>query len=265
MRSSGRTIITLVATALVGCGLLYDYPNLVGRSADAGDDVTGRPAEGQDAGATDAVSDANVRPSCDAAGLVGYWNLDEGSGTVAHDCSSNKLDGLLLGDGGPTWVLGVLGNALSFDGDGQQLVMIGSPTRLELYGGVTLTAWINLPNTLRTQSIFGRNDGWWLSVYQGSAVFTVPGGETVSSTPIPPNTWTHIAGVLRPGFEIAVYVGASVQSVRIPPEAGSGVPEFLGGPVGIGFAHDYTYGRIDEVRIYNHALTSDEIAQLATR
>jgi len=47
-------------------------------------------------------------------GLVGYWSFNEGSGTIAHDYSGNGNDGTI--NGGATWVAGISGYALSFDG-----------------------------------------------------------------------------------------------------------------------------------------------------
>ncbi|MBN2130392.1 MAG: hypothetical protein JW741_12890, partial [Sedimentisphaerales bacterium] len=47
--------------------------------------------------------------------LVGWWPLDEGSGTTAHDQSGHGNDGTFMGD--PQWVPGVRGGALAFDGD----------------------------------------------------------------------------------------------------------------------------------------------------
>jgi hypothetical protein len=47
-------------------------------------------------------------------GLVGWWKFDEGSGTVAYDSSGNGNDGNLIN--GPTWTTGKIGGALSFDG-----------------------------------------------------------------------------------------------------------------------------------------------------
>ena len=57
------------------------------------------------------------------AKVLGHWKLDEGSGTTAKDSSSNANNGKLTG--GPQWVTGKLGKALSFDGktilaDGKQ-------------------------------------------------------------------------------------------------------------------------------------------------
>ncbi len=49
------------------------------------------------------------------SGLVGYWNFDEGSGTVAADGSGSGNNGTI---NGATWVAGKVGSgALSFDGE----------------------------------------------------------------------------------------------------------------------------------------------------
>ena len=47
-------------------------------------------------------------------GLVAHWAFDDGAGTTAVDSSANSNDGTLVND--PTWVNGVYGDALSFDG-----------------------------------------------------------------------------------------------------------------------------------------------------
>jgi len=46
--------------------------------------------------------------------LVGYWNFDEGAGTVVSDSSGNNNTGTLTN--GPLWTAGKVGNALNFDG-----------------------------------------------------------------------------------------------------------------------------------------------------
>ncbi len=53
-------------------------------------------------------------------GLVGWWRLDEGSGTTAYDSSGNGRHGTLLGN--PQWVTGKIGGALEFDGQGNDRV-----------------------------------------------------------------------------------------------------------------------------------------------
>ena len=46
-------------------------------------------------------------------GLVGYWPMDEGSGTIAADMSIFGNDGVL--NGNPEWIVGKVGSALDLD------------------------------------------------------------------------------------------------------------------------------------------------------
>jgi hypothetical protein len=66
---------------------------------------------------TEILLDVNTTWSTD--GLVGWWKFDEGSGTVAYDSSGNEHDGNLTN--GPTWTSGKIGGALSFDGSNDRV------------------------------------------------------------------------------------------------------------------------------------------------
>src|SRR4030042_5644689 len=72
--------------------------------------------------------------------LVGWWRLDEGSGTTATDFSGKGNNGTLQGD--TAWVNGYLGKALKFDGVDDYVDVQHNET-LTVDNEVTVMAWIN--------------------------------------------------------------------------------------------------------------------------
>jgi N-acetylneuraminic acid mutarotase len=77
-------------------------------------------------------------------GLVGWWKFDETNGTIAYDSSGNGNDGNLTN--GPTWVSGKIGGALSFDGI-DEYVDLGSSAILNPSEAIAITCWF-LPNEI---------------------------------------------------------------------------------------------------------------------
>ena len=78
------------------------------------------------------------------AGLVAYWDFNEGSGTTAADFSSNDNDGTLVGS--PTWVAGQSGgagdSALEFDEGTTDGVQVSDHPSLDLGSSFTVGAWV---------------------------------------------------------------------------------------------------------------------------
>src|SRR2546427_8380874 len=81
--------------------------------------------------------------NADSAGKckpVANWMFDEGSGTTTYDRSGNGNNGTLVN--GPTWVPGVIGNALSFNGS--NYVQIPDSQSLNITGNqFSISAWVN--------------------------------------------------------------------------------------------------------------------------
>lgn len=88
-------------------------------------------------------------PALAATGPVGAWKLDEGAGTTVADGTGNGNNGVL--SGGTTWVPGVSGTALSFDGSTGQ-VKVSDNNALEPATEVTVSTWFRStgsPGTFR--------------------------------------------------------------------------------------------------------------------
>jgi hypothetical protein len=207
------------------------------------------------------TSSADVLVTVDNAGpsgLVAAYAFDEGTGTTVADSSGNDNTGTL--GTGVTWTVGRFGSALAFDG-GARVTINDSPS-LHLTDALTLEAWVK-PSAVTAawrDVIYKGNDNYYLEATSDSA--GVPGaggtfGTTYGTAPLPANEWTHLA-LTYDRVEVRLYVnGALVSSVpRTTAIATSTNPLELGGDSIFG---QYFEGAIDEVRIYNRALSALEI------
>jgi len=198
-------------------------------------------------------------------GLVRHWKFDDGSGDVATDSASGS-DGTLIG--GPAWTEGRVGGALRFDGVDDQVAL--APIEALAGDNVTVEAWVYLEgsaeawNPIITQHVPTRM-GYYLYVYQNHATFSLIAGRNspraVAPDVISPGQWYHIAGT-NDGTNLKIYVNG-VMKVSLPSATRTGVDyEAVIG-------HDpavsaYFQGLIDDVRVYNRALSEDEFASLTS-
>ena len=204
----------------------------------------------------------SARPPAAAAavtGLVGAYSFDAGSGTSLADSSGAANTGTISG---PTWTTaGKTGNALSFDGV-NDWVTIADKASLDLTSGMTLEAWVK-----------PQGGGLAHSRVQGAHRAASPTGSTRAPTPavrrprseppratstaVPPQlasgTWSHLATTYD-GSTLRLYVnGAQVAS-----QAATGAITGTSGPLRIGgnaIWPEWFSGQIDDLRIYNRALT----------
>jgi hypothetical protein len=213
-------------------------------------------------------------------GLMGYWTLDEGSGTIAQDSTVYSNHGTLAG--GAHWVVGKHGQAVSFDGADDYVVVPDSLSlRIQQF---TLEAWIymdkrpyehgevnsaiiNKLNFLGGEAFIGykmqfnhpsqTNDNLVISIGDGEAQRFLVSYNSIDALTL--NEWHHVAGTYN-GSVAMIYIdgivraSSEVQSYTI---AHDGASLMLGG--------EYYYegcnfqGIIDEARVYNKALTPEEI------
>jgi hypothetical protein len=223
-----------------------------------------------------AVIAADWLKSDSALSFEGYWKFDEATGSIASDTSLNSYDGVLMNMDNSDWVGGIKGNALDFDGTNDYVEISG-------YKGITGTAsrtcsaWIKTSGSTSNTVIVdwgtaSADQKWLFGVFSTGelAVYTWPSYIKTNRT-VTDNQWHHVAAVLAddgtPNVnEIKLYVDGQLQVTTA--SSAQAINTVAAANVVIG-AYDagaksgYFKGLIDDVRIYNQALTLDEILATA--
>ena len=197
-------------------------------------------------------------------GLVAAYSFDEGSGITVQDGSDSNNDGTIKN---ATWTTsGRYGGALTFNGT-NAVVNVPDSSSLHLTSAMTLEAWVR-PATVSS---------WWSDViYKGDDNYYLMGASDNSSRPaaggtfgatsssnvfgpsaLAANTWTHLAATYD-GSTLKLYINGALASsqVRSGSMATSANPLQIGGDNIFG---QHFGGIIDEVRVYDVALTAAQI------
>jgi len=217
-------------------------------------------------------------------GLVSYWKLDESSGNALD--AENSNDGTVVG-GVTQGASGKLGTAYSFSGSGQY-VDFGDIAALDGITKLSAFCWINRGGTLNTSDAIltkwnyatQGNFGWQtgnlagdeMSIFIATSLTDPGSGCRVDTTNAnqTTNTFYHVGFVFdgtlsgdsnrlkfyQDGTQLSVSQGAGA----VPASLQSPAADFLMGRfIGLG---RYYPGTIDEVGVWDKALTSSEITEL---
>jgi cellobiose-specific phosphotransferase system component IIA len=199
-------------------------------------------------------------------GLVGYWNFDQGSGTIAQDGSGYNNQGTIYG---ASWTSGKVNGALNFNGL-NNYVDCGNNEILDPVQGATIEAWVNfnqLPSVANhIMAIAGRSgNGRDLDLQTETdnrfKFYVGPGlpNVAVSNTAVETNKWYHIVGTYLANNYIKIYVnGVLEKTTLISITRNTNGDRFFIGQSCV-FPGRFFNGIIDEVKIYNRALSAEEI------
>lgn len=208
-----------------------------------------------------AISSAAVIKNVGKSGLVGYWNFNDGVGTKTGDISGNGNTGTISN---ATWTQGRFGKALYFGGTNSS---VSTPYNsvFDLTNNITLSAWY--------KKDVGSGTNKWLvhkaTVNTSYAMF-IEGGlkmriehpamQDCITTEPSEGVWHHVVSTYD-GVNMKVYVDGVLKQTC----AATGSINLTGGGIEIGSFASTGYpfkGVIDEVRIYNRALSASEITTL---
>jgi hypothetical protein len=204
-----------------------------------------------------------------SAGLVGHWKLDDGSGTTAVDATGNGHDGTLIGN--PQWVAGHSGGGLEFSGSADK-VDIPHSADLNPENEFTASVWANLdPAGSNYRSpITSRDDG----PQRGYIIYCTPantwqfwtgtgsGWNSAGSPDVEFGEWTHVAATYS-GGDKKLYVNgelAGESSAMMTPNTAQVLRIGAGATEGAG--NYFFHGMIDDVRVYDRALSAGQVAGL---
>ncbi len=195
-------------------------------------------------------------------GLMAHYNFDEGQGTTAADSSGNGNDGTLVNR--PTWATGKMGNyALQFDGVDDYVEVPDSATLDPGY--MTFSMWFNPKSFADNAGLIVKGDNenrqYWVWIYQGNLSLEInDGGFHNHIYPLQKNTWYFLA-VTYDGSSIATYINGALVSA-IPQSTGPILDD--DGPLYIGTLPGFVTfdGTIDDVKIWNRALSAQEVLDL---
>jgi prepilin-type N-terminal cleavage/methylation domain-containing protein len=207
------------------------------------------------------------------SGLVGYWSFDEGQGTIAYDLSGYGNNGILYNFNGTAtsgWTTGKVGGALIFDGSNDYVQIMDNPPLRSWPNGVTVAAWVRSNTDLW--------NSWGMLVSKRNSFILHPNGNSKSicwyiydntnwrclyyNIPYDIKEWHFYVGTYSENNYLRLYIDGNLAAGPLGPygtiaSSTGGFTLYIGQDAG-----RYFNGLIDEVRLYNRALSDSEIKVL---
>ncbi|MBF0198070.1 MAG: LamG domain-containing protein [Planctomycetes bacterium] len=208
----------------------------------------------------------SVNDTVSASNLIGWWKLDETSGTVITDSSTNANHGSL---DTYTSVPGKVNKAINLGGTTQVEMTDASESLYDLTTAITLSCWFTVDTfDAQWQSLFTKGDTSWRLAREDTSNFLSftlnewPNDKSVTSTTdVNDGDWHHVAGVYD-GATMNIYIDGVLEDTL----AFAGNINNNTYPLRIG-ENDQNWNRkwkgsIDDVRVYDAALDAGQVHAL---
>jgi hypothetical protein len=217
--------------------------------------------------------------------LVGHWAFDESNGSFAMDSSGYNRNGTLYNMDDSDWVTGISGTALDFDGINDH-VQIAHNAGLNINTNSWSTSfWMKSATASQGTQIVSKRASaapyaqYSIGLSAGNSYTWTPGSRVTflfreatgiekggyTTSDIDFSEWTHVCVVLnRTAGTVYVYVNGVPMAVTLDhngtmPAISNSEPLYIGGVPGV---LNHYQGQIDDVRIYNTALSGPEVSGL---
>jgi len=204
-------------------------------------------------------------------GIVGWWPMQEGVGTVIRDIGQYGNHGAWVGSTN-SWVAGNLGKAVNLTGASGGYISIPSSASLQVANAMTACIWANRTSAGVNGALFhkgtlGSSYGDWCLVYDGSYStypdfrIAYPSSGLIVGIGTPAtNTWHFIVATFDKANAKLFVNGTQVDSKPYTTAiAQTATPLNIGVYYGVPYAHA---GPLAHARLYNRALSAAEIAQI---
>jgi outer membrane protein assembly factor BamB len=221
---------------------------------------------------TSAAVNVTVSNAVAPGGPVAEYGFNEGTGTTTADASGNGLTGTLTN--GATWGTGKYGSDVSLDGV-NDYVDLGNPTQLQLTGSTTISGWINAAqfpadDAAIVSKRLQNGPGYQLDTTIDTGARTVgfkltnsSGGDMIryGATVLQTNTWYYVAGVYDATNQtMHVYLnGVLDDGTLVGPVTSTQQTSTANVNIGQRSGAFNFNGGIDEVRIYNQAISAAQV------
>jgi len=202
--------------------------------------------------------------------LAGSWLFNEGIGGVVYDTSGNQNDG--IASGSPTWVTGMNGHAIEFDGGAStDSFNCGENESLDIVGAISIAAWVKYNSEADRYIIAKRNDG-----AQQYALYVDAEGDlellgwgadpSVEGGVLPAGEWAFCVGVCHGDGTGSTYLdGVETTTDSTMTAITTASCDVYIGARGAGATTAFEFnGQIDSIQIYNTALSARDVRALYT-
>ncbi|MCX7428621.1 MAG: LamG domain-containing protein [Planctomycetia bacterium] len=212
------------------------------------------------------------------AGLVAQWHFNEPPGSTVATDSVGGVNGLLVGDA--AFVAGgISGNAVSMTRAGAGLVNMGDYFQFA-DTDFSIISWVRTNDQTPTTVLLAKHrsgivEGYFIGINKGSDYYGAPdkahfwqgqfsSTTLVSTSSVNDGSWHQVAVAYHVGGLAEIYVdGAPVEhSLNAQSIYANSVPFLLGGFENGGVPVNSFTGYVDEVRLYDNALTSEDVQYL---
>jgi hypothetical protein len=205
-------------------------------------------------------------------GNVLSYHLDEGSGTIAYDASKYLNDGTIYNG---TYVDGKFGKAISLDGSSSYIEVPHDPSINFSTVSFSVALWVKAPNTATYGGLLAKQSSTigWAFYRDGATLDTAKyvrcrlkdgvntAVDTFNDYTLFDDTWHHVVIVVdRDNDKLKVYVDGMKDSSELDISSIGDIGTTVS--LTIGKEDTYLDGEIDEVKIYNKALSSEEVYNL---